>query len=144
MLIGEYRHTIDTKKRLSLPAKFRKELGKRIVITKGFDRCLFIYPEKGFDRLLEKFKNLSFGQAEARSFSRFLLGSAVNIEVDTLGRILVPDFLKEFGQLGGKVALVGVNERVEVWSETAWDSYKKDIESKADILAERLGGAGAI
>jgi MraZ protein len=144
MLIGEYRHTIDVKKRLSLPVKFRKELGKRMIITNGFDKCLFVYPEKEWSRVLEKYKNLSIGQAEARDLNRFLLGGAVNAEVDGLGRVLIPDFLKGFARLENKVALVGLNDRVEIWDEKTWDAYKKEIELKADALAERLGDKGAI
>ena len=144
MLIGEYRHTIDAKKRLSVPAKFRKELGKTIVVTRGLDNCLFVYPQKGWKAVAEKLRGLPMGQSDTRGFNRFMSSGAVDMEIDALGRILVPDFLKEFAGLVDKVVLIGVNDRVEIWSEDSWDSYKKQIEKNADALAEKLGEIGAV
>lgn len=144
MIIGEYRHTIDTKKRLSLPAKFRKEVGKRMVITRGFDNCLYIYPLKEWQGVAEKLRTLSMGQADTRGFTRFMLSGAVDVTLDALGRVLIPDFLKEFGGLTSKVVVVGVGDHVEVWDEKAWASYKKRIEKQADIMAEKLGDIGVI
>ncbi|MBI2048115.1 MAG: division/cell wall cluster transcriptional repressor MraZ [Parcubacteria group bacterium] len=144
MLIGEYKHIIDTKKRLSLPAKFRKELGKNIVITKGLDTCLFIYSPKNFQRFLERLKELSVGKSDTRRFNRFVLGGAVDSQIDSLGRILVPDFLKEFAELKNTVVLIGVNDRVEIWDENNWNEYRTQSEKEADILAERLGEIGAL
>ena len=144
MLIGEYKHTLDTKKRLSLPAKFRKELGKHIVITRGLDNCLFVYPRKELERFLAKLKELSVGQADTRGFNRFILGGAVDVEVDSLGRVLIPDFLKSFAKLKSAVVLIGVNDRVEIWDEDAWSEYRARIEKGADALAEKLGEIGAL
>ena len=96
MLIGEYKHTLDPKKRLSLPSKWRKELGKKLVITRGLDNCLFVYPLKEWQKITEKIGQLPLGQADTRSFNRFFLSGAVEVEVDSVGRILVPDFLKKF------------------------------------------------
>lgn len=144
MLIGEYTHTLDPKKRLSVPAKWRKELGKRVVVTKGLDTCLFVYPLKEWGQITEKIGQLPFGQASTRDFNRFFLSGAVETEVDSAGRILVPDFLKEFAKLGSKVVLAGVHDRVEIWDETAWDEYKHRIEKQADALAEKLGEVGVL
>jgi len=144
MLIGEYRHTIDPKKRLSLPAKFRQEMGKRVVITRGLETCLFVYPIKAWKEKMDKILQLPMGQADSRGFSRFMLSGAVETEVDALGRILVPDFLRDFGRLKGTVAVIGVGERAELWDEGAWDAYKGTIEKQADTLAEKLGSVGAI
>ncbi len=144
MLIGEYIHTIDDKKRLSLPAKFRKELGKKIVITTGLDKCLFVYTESQWTKMAEQLASLSMGQADTRSFNRFLLGGAVEAEVDALGRILIPDFQKEFAGLKTKVVIVGVHNRLEIWNDRAWTEYKSRIEGQADIVAEKLGELGAI
>lgn len=144
MLIGEYRHTIDPKKRLSLPAKFRQEMGKKVVITRGLENCLFVYPIKAWKEKVEKLLDLPMGQADSRGFSRFMLSGAVETDVDALGRILVPDFLRDFGQLKGTVAVIGVGERAELWDEGAWDAYKGTIEKQADALAEKLGSVGAI
>lgn len=144
MLIGEYTHSLDPKKRLSLPAKFRQELGKKVVVTKGLDKCLFIYPMKAWQKITEKIGELPFGQSDTRDFNRFFLSSAVEVDVDSVGRILVPDFLKEFANLKSKVVLAGVHVRVEIWDEGAWSAYKKRIEKQADALAEKLGEVGVL
>lgn len=144
MLIGEYIHTLDPKKRLSLPARFRKEVGKKVVITRGLDKCLFIYPLKQWQRISEKLAELSMGQAGSRGFNRFILAGAVETEVDGAGRILVPDFLKEFAHLEGSVVLAGVHNRIEVWDEKSWNEYKSRVEKEADVLAEKLGEIGLL
>jgi len=144
MLIGEYTHILDPKKRLSLPAKFRKEMGKNVVVTRGLDSCLFIYPMKQWEAISQKTADLSMGQADSRGFNRFLLSGAVETDVDSAGRILIPDFLKDFAGLKSKVVLAGVHNRVEVWDEKKWMQYKAQIEKQADTLAEKLGDIGVI
>lgn len=144
MLIGEYIHTLDPKKRLSLPAKFRKEMGKKVVMTRGLDKCLFVYPIKQWEHISKKIAELSIGQADSRGFNRFLLSGAVETEVDSAGRVLVPDFLKDFAGLTEKVVVTGVHSRVEVWDEKAWNEYKGRIEKQADVLAEKLGEIGVL
>ena len=144
MLIGEYVHNIDAKKRLSLPSKWRRELGKKLVITRGLDNCLFVYPLNEWRRITEKIGQLPLGQADTRSFNRFFLSGAVEVEVDSVGRILVPDFLKDFAGLRGKVVLAGIHDRVEMWDEKRWREYKRRIEGQADALAEKLGEIGVL
>jgi len=144
MLIGEHLHTLDTKKRISLPAKFRKELGKKIIITRGLDRCLFIYSEKEWKKFAEKLEGLSFGKTDSRDFKRYFMGGASEIDIDGSGRILIPDNLKELADLKTKVVVTGVSERVELWDEEVWNKYKAGIEKKADQLAEKLGDVGMI
>lgn len=144
MLIGEYRHTIDPKKRVSLPARFRAEMGKKIVITRGLDGCLFVYPLKRWLSVAEKLAGLPLGQSDSRGFNRFMLAGAVEGEVDSIGRILIPDFLKSFAGLKEKVAVIGAESRIEIWDESVWDTYKGKIERQANDLAEKLGGMGAI
>src|SRR3989344_2537409 len=107
MLIGEYRHTLDPKKRLSLPAKFRKELGESVVVTRGLDHCLFIFSQEGWKRFVGKFTALSIGSGEGRGFNRFMFSGATEAEVDSAGRILVPDFLKDFAGLKTRAVLAG-------------------------------------
>jgi len=144
MLIGEYKHTLDPKKRLSLPSKWRKELGTKLVITRGLDNCLFVYPLKEWQKITEKVGRLPLGQADTRSFNRFFLSGAVEVGVDKIGRILVPDFLKEFAKLDTKVVLAGIHDRVEIWDEKKWNEYKGKIEKQADALAEQLGSIGVL
>lgn len=144
MLIGEYTHSLDTKKRLSLPKKFRTELGKKVVVTRGLDNCLFMYPMPAWKEVAKRLQELSFTQADTRGFNRFMLSGAQEVDVDSVGRILVPDFLKDFAGLKGKVVLAGVSDRVEIWDEKAWIEYKKHIEKQADQMAEKLGEIGAL
>ena len=144
MLIGEYLHTLDSKKRLSLPAKFRKEVGKKVVITRGLDSCLFMFPEKAWNNIAQKLANLPFGQADTRGMSRFLLAGAVETDVDGAGRILVPDFLKDFADLRSRVVLAGVSDRIEIWNEKTWEEYKRRIEKGADQMAEKMGDLGIL
>lgn len=144
MLIGEYKHTLDPKKRLSLPSKWRKELGKKLVITRGLDNCLFVYPLKEWQHISAKISQLPLGQADTRGFNRFFLSGAVEAEVDSVGRILVPDFLKDFAKLDAKVVLAGIHDRVEIWDEKKWNEYTRRIEQEADALAEKLGEIGVL
>ena len=144
MLIGEYKHTLDIKKRLSMPSKWRKELGTELVVTRGLDNCLFVYPQKEWQKITEKIGQLPLGQADTRSFNRFFLSGAVEVEVDSVGRILVPDFLKDFAGLDTKVVLAGIYDRVEIWAENKWEEYKRRIEGQADALAEKLGEIGVL
>lgn len=143
MFIGEYRHTIDAKKRIAIPAKFRKEIGSTAVIVRGLDACLFLYPERTWEKIASKLGELPMGQAGTRSFVRLMLAGAHEVEVDKLGRILIPEHLKEAAGLGKKVVLAGVFNRIELWNEEAWEEYRKRSEEDASEIAEKLGEIGA-
>jgi len=142
MLIGEYIHTIDEKNRVSLPFKFRREMGKKIIITPGIDNCLFVFTLKEWakvsKRLSDSDSDLSFLKKDKRSFNRYMFGRAVDVDVDSIGRILVPDFLKEIIKPTGKVAVIGVGDRVEIWNDKVWQKCKEDGEKTAGDLAEKL------
>lgn len=144
MLIGEYIHTIDDKNRISLPAKFRKEMGKSLVVLPWMDSCLAIFTEKEWTKMSSKLGDASMLQSDQRSFNRLMFGRAAEIGVDALGRVLIPDNLKEAIGLAGKAVLIGVQNRVEVWNEKKWTDYKKEIEKQADALAEKLGSVGVL
>lgn len=146
MLIGEYRHTIDDKNRLSLPAKFRQEMGKKVVITPGLDSCLFVFTSNEWEKISEHLSvtGSSILQADNRSLNRYLLGRAVEVEVDASGRMLIPEHLRERAKLNTKVVFIGVRDRVEIWDESTWDSYVHEVEGRADALAEKLGQTGMI
>lgn len=144
MLIGEYIHTLDEKKRVSLPVKFRKEIGKTIIITAGLDQCLWIFTLAQWKTISEKLSNLSTLQADNRSFNRYMFGSATEVEVDSIGRILLPEFLVTRANLKAKVAVIGVQDKIEIWNEESWKEYKGVVEKQADQLAEKLGQAGAL
>jgi len=144
MLIGEYLHTLDSKKRLSLPARFRKEVGRRVVITRGLDSCLFMFPLSAWQKIAQKIAGLPVGQADTRGMSRFILAGATEAEVDGAGRILVPDYLKDFAGLKTRVVLAGVSDRIEIWNEKTWEEYKRRIERGADQMAQTLGELGIL
>ena len=143
MLIGEYTHSIDPKNRVSLPSKFRSMMGKKLVITPGLDKCLFVFTLKEWQRMAERLaENATMLSADMRSFTRYMFGGASEVDVDNIGRILVPDFLKNQANLKTKVVLIGVQNRVEIWNEKSWAEYKKGVERQADGLAEKLSGLG--
>lgn len=142
MLIGEYQHIIDAKKRLAIPSKLRKEIGEKTILTRGLDNCLFLYPMHEWQKLTEKLAQLPLGQGNTRSFLRLLLAGAVEVESDSLGRILIPDFLKNYACLRQKVVVTGVYNRLEIWDEERWEIYKAEVEKNTDMIAEKLGELG--
>lgn len=146
MLIGEYIHTIDAKNRISLPSKFRKELGKAVIVTPGLDSCLFVFTKKEWEkvsaRLSDNGGDLSFLKGDQRSFNRYMFGRAVEAEVDSIGRILIPDFLKERIGLKDSAAIIGVKDRVEIWNDKTWKENQEMVERQASKLAESLAGDG--
>jgi MraZ protein len=129
MFIGEYTHTVDEKKRFSLPAKFRKELGSKVVATRGLDNCLFLYPHKTWLSISEETAGQGHLARDTRQ-ARFLYSGAAELEVDATGRVLIPEFLREFADLKSTVVLTGVHDRVEIWNEKHWAAYKKKLESE--------------
>ena len=142
MLIGEYKHNIDAKKRLSIPSKFRKELGEGAVITKGLDNCLFVFPREHWARLAEKLGNTPIARQDSRSFARHLLASAMEVDFDSLGRILVPEYLKNYANLKKVVVVAGLYNRLEIWDEEKWENYKANLEKNSDSIAEKLKEIG--
>ena len=142
MLIGQYKHTIDNKKRLALPAKFRGELGDKVIITKGIEKCLVIYTQKEWEVFSGKLGNLSLAQPEARSFTRSILASAMEVVLDKLGRILVPDYLKNYGGLKKDVVICGLSNRLEIWDSEKWDVYNKEAEKGIEEIVSKLGSLG--
>lgn len=142
MFIGEYAYLIDEKKRLAIPAKFRKGLGKKAVITRGIDNCLVIYPLSEWRQLAEKLQRLPSSRADSRGFVRLMLAGAIDTELDKLGRILIPDYLKEYATLKKNVSILGLSNRIEVWDEEKWKGYKNKTEQEAGNIAERLQELG--
>jgi MraZ protein len=139
MFIGEYLHTLDPKNRISLPAKFRKDLGRAVVMTRGLDHCLSVYPKKAWQAEAESRAVHASGTAAARGLARLFLAGAMEAEVDTAGRVLIPDHLKRYAGLSNKTVIAGVAGRVEIWDEKAWKTYTASIERDADAFAEALG-----
>ena len=142
MFLGEYIYTIDDKKRLALPANFRQVLGKKAVVTKGLDNCLFLYPLKEWQKLAQKLSKLPISQSDARGFVRMMLSGAMEVNIDNLGRILLPDYLKEYAGLKKKVIVAGLFNRIEVWDEDIWKLYQEKTEKEVGDMAERLKELG--
>lgn len=140
MFLGEYLHTFDPKNRVSLPSKFRKDLGRTIVITRGLDRCLYVYARKVWEREAERYAKGASGSAAERGLARLFLAGSFEGEVDKAGRVLIPENLKSYAHIKGKAVIAGVADRVEVWEEGAWKKYTAAIERDADTFAETVGG----
>ena len=115
-----------------------------MVITRGLDSCLFMYPQKAWEKIAAKVSGLPIGGTDTRGMSRFLLAGAVETEVDRAGRILIPEYLKDFADLKSRVVLAGVSDRVEIWNEKTWEEYKRRIEKGADQMAQTLGDLGIL
>ena len=134
MLSGEYRHNIDKKGRIIVPSKIREEMGGRIVITRGLDGCLFGYNEKTWNLILEKLNTLPFTKRDARNFTRFMTSGAITLEFDKQGRINIPNYLNEYAGLVKDVVIVGVINRIEIWSKDKWEEFmNNNVESLSDI-----------
>ena len=144
MLIGEFKHTIDDKNRVSLPSKFRKEVGKKVIVTHGLDNCLFLYTLKEWETIAKQLGSLGMGQADTRGFNRYILASAAEVLVDSVGRILIPENLRQAIGIKNKIVFAGLYNRIEIWEEDAWDKYKAQVVKNADQMAEKLGQIGAI
>lgn len=142
MFLGQYKYSIDEKKRLAIPPKFRQVLGKKAVITKGLDQCLFLYSAKEWGVLAEKISRMPLTQSDARGFARVMLAGAMEANIDSMGRILVPDYLKDYAALEKKVVVVGIYNRIEVWDELKWNQYNKKTESAVGDIAEKLKELG--
>lgn len=138
MFIGEFNYKIDSKKRLAVPAKFRDELEGKVVVTRGLDGCLFMYPIDEWKKLAEKISDLPFSQSNARSFARVMLSGAMELEIDSSGRILLPDYLKEYAGLEKEVTVAGVYNRMEIWDRDKWEEYKTSTEEEVGDIAEGL------
>ena len=125
-----------------MPAKFRGELGVKVIVTKGVENCLVVYTEKEWEVTSQKLGNLPISQAEARSFARHLLASAMEVELDKLGRILLPDYLKKYSGLEKNVVICGLSNRLEIWDENKWENYSRNAEKGVEEIVSKLGPLG--
>ena len=138
MLIGEYHHNIDEKGRLIIPAKFREEIGNSFVVTKGLDGCLFVYSLVEWEKMVNKLKKLPFTKKDARTFSRFFLASATVCEFDRQGRINLMNSLTLYAGLKKECAIIGVNDRLEIWNLEKFNNLMKENEEELDEISENL------
>lgn len=142
MFIGEYHHQLDEKGRVAVPVKFRTALGKGAVVTRGLDRCLFIYPREEWLKLAERLAKLPISQANTRAFVRLMLAGAMEAPVDKQGRVMLPEYLRTYAGLKRPVVLAGLYNRVEIWDEQAWGTYRGQTERSSTNIAEALGELG--
>lgn len=142
MFIGEYQHSLDDKGRVSVPVKFRRDLVKGAVVTRGLDNCLWLFPKEEWNTLAEKLSRLPLSQANTRAFSRLMLAGAMEASLDRQGRVVLPDYLRAFATLKKKAVLAGLYNRVEIWDEASWALYKGRTERKSNEVAEQLTDLG--
>lgn len=138
VFMGEYQHSIDEKGRMIIPAKFRDALGPTFVITRGLDQCLFVYPMEEWNALEQKLKSLPLMKSDARAFTRFFFSGAAECELDKQGRVNIPNNLVEYAKLEKDCVVLGVSNRVEIWSKPVWDGYYKESEDSFNEIAEKL------
>lgn len=138
MFTGEFQHTLDGKGRVIIPSRLRDGLGERFVITRGLDRCLFVYPPSEWTRLEQKLKQLPFTKSDSRAFTRLFFSGAMEVEADKQGRVLIPQNLREYAAIEKEVMIIGVSNRVELWSEQAWQHYYNQADQNYEELAEKL------
>lgn len=138
MFMGEHHHNVDDKGRLIIPSRFREELGKTFVITRGMDHCLFIYPMNEWEKLEQKLKELPFTKKDARAFTRFFFSGAAECELDKQGRISIPSTLRHYAGLTKETVVIGVSSRVEVWSKEKWEAYFEESQESFSDIAENI------
>lgn len=142
MFIGEYKHNIDQKGRLAIPAKLRSQLKTGAVVTRGLDNCLFLYSRAEWQKIAKKFASLPISQAKARAFSRLMLAGAMDVDFDSQGRITLPEYLRTFAQLKKTAVVAGLYDHLEIWDEEAWEKYKASTEKESSEIAEALSELG--
>lgn len=142
MFIGEFQHSIDNKGRISIPAKFRGKLLDGCVLTRGLDNCLWLYPLDEWGKIAESVASLPVTSKNARSFSRFILSGAMELNLDKVGRINLPNFLKEYAGIKSKLVITGMYNRIEIWPEESWKDFKKTMEENSDEVAEKIEELG--
>ncbi len=133
---------MDIKGRMAVPAKFRRDLDGGAIITRGLDRCLFVFSKSEWEILAKKLTALPLSQSNSRAFARLMLAGASDVEIDQQGRILIPDYLRQYADLKKQTVVAGLYSRLEIWDAAAWKQYKAKTESASDEIAEKMGELG--
>ncbi|WP_138159324.1 division/cell wall cluster transcriptional repressor MraZ [Peptoniphilus catoniae] len=142
MLIGEFRHSIDSKGRIIIPSKFREELKDQFVMTKGLDNCLFVYPIEEWEKITNKIKELPMTSGPVRSFVRTFFSGAIDQSLDKQGRVIIPQNLREHAQIDKEAVIIGLSTRIEVWSLEKWQDYQDKKALSYEEMAEQLAELG--
>lgn len=140
MLLGQSEGKLSEKHQTGLPKKFREILGEKLIITKGFENCLIVVSEENWKTLLEGTEGKPFTSKSTRELQRFLLGNATDVVLDTKGRFVIPEYLREFAGLKQDVLFVGISRFVEIWDKKSWDTHQKALGKDIETIAERLSG----
>jgi MraZ protein len=139
MFLGEFIHSIDGKGRLTVPAKFRAALAAGMVVTRGLDRCLFVFPAAQWERRSKAIAKMPLTQRDARAFSRFVFSGAMDVVPDKQGRVLLPAYLREYAGIDGDAIIIGLHDRIEIWNPDRWRDVKLEAEENMELIAEKLG-----
>ncbi len=142
MFIGEFQHNLDQKGRVAIPAKFRKDFEDGLIVTRGIDKCLFIFSKSEWNKLAEKLAELPLAQANSRAFARLMFSGAVDEDLDNQGRILIPDYLRNYASLKKQLVINGLFNRLEIWDKNIWQDYKNKTENSSEEIAEKLSQLG--
>lgn len=142
MFIGEFEHTVDDKGRVAMPARFRPKLAEGLVVTRGLDGCLFVFPLADWERLAERIAALPMTQTGARQFQRLMFAGATDCQPDGQGRVGLPAYLREYAGIEREAVVIGVNTRAEIWSRARWAEQRAQVEQSSDEIAEQLQGLG--
>ena len=142
MFIGEYQHTIDEKGRMAIPSKMRSTLGSGAVVTRGIDNCLWVFPKKQWQELAEKLASLPLTDSNSRAFSRLMLAGAMEVEFDSQGRALIPNYLRTYAGLTKNAIVAGLFNRLEIWDAKEWNAYKTKTEKATDQITKHMADLG--
>ena len=133
MFLGEYAHTVDEKGRITLPAKYRADLASGVVVTRGIDKCLFVFPMEEWKKLSDRVSALPLTDGQAREFRRLLFSGATDAELDKQGRVLLPQYLRDYAGLNSNVIVAGLNTHMEIWALDAWNAIRANLDSVVNV-----------
>ncbi|HEY0071889.1 MAG TPA: division/cell wall cluster transcriptional repressor MraZ [Chloroflexia bacterium] len=140
MFLGRFEHSVDNKGRVAVPARFRDKLSGELIITRGNDRCLYLFTEEAWEPLAQKLNALPTGDSDARNMRRAIFSAAEPVELDRQGRIIIPDHLRQYASIDGNVAVIGVGNYIEIWDLQSWNTLDDTIERSVDVIASHLSG----
>jgi MraZ protein len=140
MFLGRFEHSVDAKGRVAVPARFRDRLAGELVLTRGNDRCLYLFTQDSWEPLAAKLNALPTGDADARNLRRAVFSAAEPVELDKQGRIVVAEHLRQYASISGNVTIIGLGDYIEIWDQTAWENLDATIEQNVDVISSHLSG----
>ncbi|MGA7732764.1 MAG: division/cell wall cluster transcriptional repressor MraZ [Chloroflexia bacterium] len=140
MFLGRFEHSMDNKGRVAVPARFRDRLSGELILTRGNDRCLYLFTQEAFEPLAAKLEALPTGDVDARNLRRAIYASAEPVEIDKQGRIIIADHLRQYASITGDVSIIGVGSYIEIWNTESWQTLDSNIEQNVDVISSHLSG----